>query len=391
MTWTTPADLRAQLQRLWGRGELLGAARADGLAWPLRLRLKGPSSSEFTDRFAEVRAWAETLAAMPRMRLAWREVRHRVHGLQRLPSEAWIDRAEDAIALAGKGPDAEAWARLREATADAQPELVPWVDRYPLRALTHADAWPRLLAVVDWVHRHPRPGVYLRQVDAPGFDSKFIEAHRPVLAELLDSVLPDRAVDRGATGVGGFARRYGFREKPLHVRLRTLDPSIRVIEGASGEVDVALDADTFAALDLPVRQVFITENETNFLAFPPVEASIVVFGAGYGWDAVGRARWLRRCRARYWGDIDTHGFAILDALRAHLPEVASLLMDRVTLLAHEVHWTEEPSPVQHDLARLTADEQAVFDDLRDGRYRDRLRLEQERVGFGWVQARLAES
>jgi len=389
VTWTTPADLRAQLQRLWERGELIGAARPDGLAWPLRLRLKGPTSSDISDRFAEVREWTGTLATMPRIRLEWREVRHRVHGLQRLPSEVWVDRAEDAIALAGKGPDADAWARLRAATSGTQPGLVSWVDSYPLRALACADAWPRLLAVVDWVRRHPRPGVYLRQVDAPGVDSKFIEAHRPVLAELLDGVLPAHAIDGGATGVSGFARRYGFRDKPVRVRFRTLDPSIRVIEGASGHVDVALDADTFAALDPPVHRVFITENETNFLAFPPVAGSIAVFGAGYGWEALGRARWLRQCQVLYWGDIDTHGFAILDGLRAHLPEAESILMERDTLLAHEAHWTEEPTPTSHDPMRLTAEERAVFDDLRHGRYRERLRLEQERVGFGWLRERLA--
>ena len=33
---------------------------------------------------------------------------------------------------------------------------------------------------------------------------------------------------------------------------------------------------------------------------------------------VGQAHWFRRCRLHYRGniDIDTHGFAVLDALRA---------------------------------------------------------------------------
>jgi hypothetical protein len=40
---------------------------------------------------------------------------------------------------------------------------------------------------------------------------------------------------------------------------------------------------------LPIERVFIVENETNFLAFPAVARALVVFGAGYGWEAVGRA------------------------------------------------------------------------------------------------------
>jgi hypothetical protein len=153
--------------------------------------------------------------------------------------------------------------------------------------------------------------------------------------------------------------------------------------------DVTLDADGFARLDLPARRVFITENEANFLAFPAVEDAIVIFGTGYGWDALAEARWLARCTSYYWGDIDTHGFAILDQLRGRLGQVSSFLMDRATLMAHEVHWGEEPAPVTRDLSRLTPGELALYDDLRDNRIRRNLRLEQERVGFGWLMDALA--
>ena len=140
---------------------------------------------------------------------------------------------------------------------------------------------------------------------------------------------------------------------------------------------------------MPIERVFIVENETNFLAFPAVARALVVFGAGYGWEAVGRATWLQRCQTFYWGDIDTHGFAILDQLRGYLPNVASFLMDRETLLAHHAHWGEEPDPVRQALPRLTNEERLVYDDLRFGRLSPRLRLEQERIGYRWLLARLA--
>ena len=59
-------------------------------------------------------------------------------------------------------------------------------------------------------------------------------------------------------------------------------------------------------------------------------------------------------------------------------------MDRDTLSAHESYWGEEPDQVLHDLPRLTPDERALFDELRDNRIREHLRLEQERVGYRWV-------
>ena len=63
-------------------------------------------------------------------------------------------------------------------------------------------------------------------------------------------------------------------------------------------------------------------------------------------------------------------------------------MDRETLLAHRAHWGEEPEPAQQDLLRLTAQEATLYDDLRFDRLQPRLRLEQERVGFGWLNAQL---
>jgi hypothetical protein len=103
-----------------------------------------------------------------------------------------------------------------------------------------------------------------------------------------------------------------------------------------------------------------------------------------------QAEWLQRCTLHYCGDLDTHGFAILDQLRAHLPHARSLLMDRDTLLAHAAQWTVEPQPTQRDLPRLNEAERRVYDDLRWRRLRaEPLRLEQERIGFGWVESAVA--
>ena len=117
--------------------------------------------------------------------------------------------------------------------------------------------------------------------------------------------------------------------------------------------------------------------------------SLIIFGAGYGFETLVEAAWLVRCRIHYWGDIDTHGFAILDQLRAHFAHVESFLMDRATLLAFETQWGEEDRQTLRDLPRLNAEEGALYDDLRDNRLPRNLRLEQERIGFGWVEAALA--
>ncbi|MBB5016711.1 DUF3322 domain-containing protein [Rehaibacterium terrae] len=393
MSWTTPADLSAQVQRLWDRGELLRATVSDAMQWPLRLSLKGPSAADLSNRFEAVREWVRAIAETPLVRIEWREWHHRVQGMQQLPAAVWLDTLQEALALIGKTRQAQRFVSLWQQTAAAQPALLAWLSRRPLQALELAERWERLLAVVAWLKAHPRPGVYLRQVDAPGVDSKFIEAHRGDLTELLDLALPPEAIVHDATGVAQFTRRFGLLDKPVRIRFRLLDPSLPSLPGCPSSPqnlpDITLDAASFAALALPARRIFITENEINFLAFPPVANAIVIFGAGYGWEALARAAWLHRCELHYWGDIDTHGFAILDQLRGFFPHAESFLMDRETLLAHRPHWGEERDPARHDLARLTPEESAVYDDLRYDRHQPRLRLEQERVGFGWLCDRLA--
>lgn len=383
MTWTSPADIRQQIQRLWDKGSILASLATEEPLFPRRMVLKVPNSSDLQDRFEEARAWSRRLREMPHVRLEMREFRHRILGANALPAEAWIDDLPDAVALIGKQKDVRLFVELLNMTNLRQPMVREWLAKRSLRALELADDWPLLLDVIDWLTARPRPCVYLRQMDIPGVHSKFVEAHRGVLSELLDLALPAETIDRAATGASQFSRRYGFLEKPERIRFRVLDPTHSLLPGL-GRPDVTLDADSFSRIGRIADHVFITENETNFLVFPPVKNSLVIFGAGYGLEALGRTRWLHDCRLHYWGDIDTHGFAILDELRGHFGHVKSFLMDRQTLLAFEPLWGAEETPTRRDLFRLASDEQALYDDLRDNRIQPNLRLEQERIGFGWM-------
>ncbi len=388
MNWTRPVDLRAQVQRLWDRGGLLASMVTGESLFQNRLQLKVPTSTEMADHFDEARAWIGELLAMPHCRLEMREFKHRVFGANSIPAEAWIESFDNAVALIGKRREVARFTELLDVTRGRQPRLLDWLAKRPMRALELVDEWSRLLEIVAWLQAHPRPGVYLRQVDIPGVHSKFIETHRGVLVELLDIVLPIEEIDSSASGASQFAKRYGFRDKPLRLRFRLLDPERAGLPWALGQ-DITLDAERFSRLDANVSRVFITENEINFLAFPPVKDSLAIFGAGYGFEMLSKVVWLSRCRVHYWGDIDTHGFAILDQLRSQFDHVESFLMNRGTLLAFESQWGNEEKQTTRDLSRLTHEERMVYDDLRDNRIRKNLRLEQERIGFDWVVSALS--
>ena len=388
MRWTTPTDLQAQVHKLWDRGLLLASVAGGESVFPRRLALKGPDSRALGERFSEVRDWIAGLVANEGLyRIEWRSVNHRVLGANRIPSAIWIDTLEQALGLIGKHRAAERFAGMVERTRETRAELIPWLAKRPLRALALAEEWPQLLAIVDWLSKHPRPEVYLRQVDLPGVHTKLIEGHRTVLAELFDLVLPEEAIDATHTGAFGFCRRYGFLDKPARVRFRMLDPTVRLLPMASDQ-DITLTQAAFSSLAPPVTTVFITENEINFLAFPNVRDSMVIFGAGYGFANLVAAHWLQEKNILYWGDIDTHGFAILNQLRGFFPHTVSFLMDRETLLAHRQFWGSEPQPQTGDLLRLTTEEQALYDQLRQHTWGVSVRLEQEKIGFRYLAAAL---
>ena len=384
MEWSTADDLEAQVRRLWDRGCLLKTKGEGGATFPLSLRVGRPESSAMSDRFDDVRRWIRALDDGSKAHrgfgyeIEWAELDHRQLGRNRVPVGAFVPTREDALRLVGKMTQAERFDQLAAATLARCPELHAWIGKKPMALLENREDWEKVLAVLVWFRAHPRPGVYLRQLDIAGVDTKFIEARKSLLRELLDLVLPADAVD--ASSKRHFEGRYGLLSKPTLVRLRILDRRHDI----GGLSDLTVPATQFAEMDLAVQRVFITENEINGLAFPDVPDAAVIFGLGYGLERLSEVRWLRDKAIYYWGDIDTHGFAMLDRLRMAFPEASSLLMDRDTLMEHRALWGEEDAPYAGPLTRLMPTEQSLFDELVGHRLGDRVRLEQERIGFAWV-------
>ncbi len=409
-TWTTPADVRAETDRLWTRGLLLacvlqnviraasgqtlapggtpqhGAQIQPPMAFPHRLRLRRPAPSELGSSFAAVRAWVRLLEAESRRQtglgfdIEWEEINTRQLGRNRLPAALILPSLEDGLATIGRSADADRFAESAAATLSQHPKLAGWIARKPLVLLEQQADWPRILDVLTWFLAHPRSGLYARQIDVRGVDTKFIEARKVLLGELLDVVLPTHAIEHSAIGAHQFEPRYGLAAKPVRVRFRVLDPALAV----AGLTDLTVPVSEFAKLDTAASRVFIVENEITGLAFPEFTDSLLIFGGGYAIDRLATSRWLHSRAVVYWGDIDTHGYAILNRLRTLLPQTNSLLMNRETLLAHRALWSCEAAPQIADLHHLNAVEQELYDDIRFDHLGSGIRLEQERIPFSYV-------
>jgi hypothetical protein len=211
----------------------------------------------------------------------------------------------------------------------------------------------------------------------PGINTKFIEQHKKILGEWLDLQLPPEAIAIEFRGTSRFEARYGFKEKPSQVRFRILDKALYI----NGLSDLTITSGDFCNLNLEIKTVFITENDINGLVFPDYSEAIVIFGRGYGFEFLEKAHWLKNIQVFYWGDIDTHGFAIFNQFKHYIPQTQSLLMNQATLLNNQAHWTTELKPTHAELPLLSREESDLYLALKNNSYGQNIRLEQEFICY----------
>lgn len=253
----------------------------------------------------------------------------------------------------------------------AFPDLHGWCARYPLVVVANHSYWPGLLHVCTYLCQNPAPGCYVRELPV-SVHTKFIEENRSLLYELLHILMPsipDQPIEKD------FYRRFGLRQKESNVRLRFVGEPLASAAGPLTELSVPVS--TLARLVLPEQDVFIIENEINFLTFPPRPDTLVIWGKGFDVRTLANVAWLAHKRLYYWSDLDIQGFEMLSILRVIFPDtpVTALLMDWHTLHRYEAFWVTGTYKNVTSIAQLKPDEEDVFQFLQ----RRNLRLEQERI------------
>ncbi len=382
--WTTVDAIEKKLFRLWDQGVFLRAALDPASEFELSIHIKSPASKYLADSFSQVQDWIKSLQVFSKRfdaKLIFKDVNHKQLGRNQLPSSLVFN---DLIILSkrlNKHKELTSYRTLYDKMLAKFPQLGPWIKECPHKALDQVEKLDKLLAVLSWLTEHPHSNIYLRQISLPDVDTKFIENNKSILATWSDLILPDDSIHHQYSGNKYFELRYGFTKKPELVRFRILDPSMAI----QGFTDLTLRVDELAQTHLSIDTVYIVENDVTALAFPKIKNAIIIFGRGYGFEHLQRITWLHSKRLFYWGDLDTHGFAILNQLRCYFKQAQSLLMDRETLLSHQSLWITEPKPCLNDLPNLTPDEQSLYDELRSNKIAHHIRLEQESILFKKVE------
>jgi len=345
--------------------------------WPLEILLGAPTEQAALRHIEGVRTWVRTWQHWQGAgALSWCERRWQALGVQRLPDKLILQNPEEVAHWIGESARFERARSRYQILTSRWPTLALHLPRHfdVLADYDEAD-FRRLGEILGWIDANPHSGLYPRQLPIAGIDSKWIEGRKGLLTDLVAALQEDRATELN------FYQRCGLKAPPPLVRMRVLDQALRTRIG--GMSDISAPVEDLANLDFPVAHVFIVENLQTGLAMSDLPDTVVFMGMGYHVEALTRLPWIARALCLYWGDLDTHGFAILQRARAYLPGLQSVLMDQDTLLSHKALWVSEKT--QHpatELPLLTASEQQVYRGIKQQQWGQNIRLEQERIDWG---------
>lgn len=386
-----PEDIRARCKRQFEREHLawLGAHASASVSQTIALGV--PTQKEAASDPEAVRGWAGAWSQWETGQqpgaVVWETRQWPRLGTHRLPASLVIGSLDDIAVLSDQG------ARWQRAVSRHRrlASVCGWIAGQPapqrlFDALAdYGDAdFERLLALLHWVAKHPASGLQLRQLPVVGLDTKWVEQRRGLI---VDTLLLRPPPSPGEPTGRDLHALLGLAKPQVRMRMRVLGEDLRPRVG--GLCDIEAPVDELAALPFTPRLAFVVENLESGLALPPVSGAVALMKLGHAVNLLRQLPWLVSARVVVWGDIDTHGFAILDRVRSALPQAESFLMDRDTLLGHRDLWVEEPRAYDGpELGRLTESERLAFDGLVSNTWGIRVRLEQERLPWKLVLSTL---
>jgi len=381
----TPKEISKKLATLYNRAEHL-TAYLNQTAFTITIKFKRVSQKEIEQHFTQIRDWIEALEKSP-FEVEFQEIAYRSLGRQRMPYVLTMNQ-EDFLRKLSKVKEFEKHLSLVDKTLLAFPQTKGLLQSRAKLLMEYDEVWEQLLKVCDYFVAYPQPNQYIRALDIEGVDTKFIEQHIMILDRLLSTILEPKQFDGTITKLTqhGFEKKYGLKYDLPTIRFRILDEALSI----QNMCDISLPLDAFKNLDVGCTKVYITENKINGLTFPSVENAMVIFGLGYGIETLKEVKWLEDKELFYWGDIDTHGFAILSQIRGYFPQVQSLLMDKEVISRYK-HLAVEENKIKRflgGLVYLTEEEQTLFEHLKENHYGISLRIEQERIPLEYLLQRL---
>lgn len=313
--------------------------------------------------------------------LSWQEINSHRTGKNRFIDKISFLTATDYLKFIGKEKDFE---RFNENVRKIQvefPELSKWIIAHPIIVVQYAGQWDDLLKVCRYFKSNHIPNRYFIRELPIQIDTKFIERNESVINELLEELIPDRINREG----NDFCSKYNLKNKERLVRIRILCPELKQ---SFAYEDFAVKLSDFRTGQISCKNVFITENEMNFLTLPVIKDSIAIWsGGGFNVAHIAGINWLNERSIYYWGDLDAAGLLIFQQLRFYYPNSVSLMMDRTTLERFYKEGKASKKLPPTAFKSLIKDELDLFTYLNE----NLIRLEQEQIPHEYAVVAIREA
>lgn len=300
--------------------------------------------------------------------IEWQEKNYKNIGKNRFIKRIFIETELDFLKLIGKEKEFKLFKENVDLIKQSIPELTGWIVENPIDVVNNNGKWADLVKVCHYFKtEHAANKFYIRELPI-SVHTKFIENNKGLISSLLDYLIPHKIV-----ASKNFFIRYSIKDKEKLIRIRILCDKVKE---TFNYTDFSIRLSDFVGAEIKAKNVFITENELNFLTLPKKENSIAIWsGGGFQISFLANIDWLRQRQIYYWGDLDAAGLAILSQLRTYYPNSVSLLMDRDTFGKHYEGGKSDKKIPANDLKGLTDEETELFYYLK----KDNLRLEQEKI------------
>ena len=370
--WVNPTNLKARI---------LGERQ-----FPLSIGLKPPQGRSAVADILHFQRFIEEWKSFKYPNFVqWEDRTYRILAEQKVPVSLRIQSFDELVSFLGSEAQSRhvAWSKkmapLLKINSAAFPAMVRHLET--IEKMTTSDS--ELLAeLIPQLHFNMGKGGYLRALPLIKVDTKFLENHRMLVAEILD-VLHSNAISEQ----GGLWEWLNCEPSPKGwFFIRPLCEEMRSKLG--GLPLFQMPQDVFKKQSLPALNILVVENLQSGLGLPEMENTIAIIGTG-GNTAWLEAQWLNEKRVAYWGDIDSWGLSILSRVRTRITHVNSLMMDRETLLRHQERMVIEEKSIEVCPEFLLASEKQLFGELRDRVYGFN-RLEQERLSPEYIVSQLQD-
>jgi hypothetical protein len=313
--------------------------------------------------------------------IQWEERIFEKIGMNKVPEKIFIGSLDDYLKVTGKEKEYNCFIRHSKLILSCLPQLKEWIQFNPLKVIEHP-YWPETLSVCQYFIQNPQPKLYIRQLPVK-VHTKFIKEENELLfRSLLDYLLAGNI----NSSESRFEKRYNLKFAEPLVRVRFLD---NVLSPVSRISDISISLSEFKNFYCNATRVLVAENLMNFLTLPDIPRGIALWsGGGFNVSYLKDVEWLQPLQLIYWGDIDAHGFHILNQFRTYFPDTKAIMMDQETL--HAFYTPEDkkgPKVSALNLPGLLPEENKLYNYLCE----TRIRLEQEKIAQIYAERKILDS